>query len=116
MKWVALALALVAAGCTDPANTQYLPIGSPCTTSSQCGTPSYDCAATGYPRGYCEKSCVTDGDCPFDALCSPAVKSCRRKCVSSATCRTADGYSCQALTSGMTVCEAGGGTMDGGAP
>ncbi|MGZ3408097.1 MAG: hypothetical protein ACXVAN_16720, partial [Polyangia bacterium] len=52
MKWAALALALVAAGCSDASNTQYLPIGSRCSSSSQCGTSPYSCAIAGYPYGY----------------------------------------------------------------
>jgi hypothetical protein len=114
VKWAALALALVAAGCSDNANTQLLPIGSRCSSSSQCGTSPFDCAMAGYPFGYCEKTCTTDGDCPADSICSPLVKACRRACTSSATCRVADGYSCQP-SSGRSVCEAGG-AMDGGSP
>ena len=89
-KWLALTLVLVAAGCSDPANTQYLPIGSPCSSDRQCGTSPYDCAVAGYPGGYCEKSCATDGDCPSDSLCSALVKACRRVCTSDAACRTTD--------------------------
>jgi hypothetical protein len=114
VKWAALAIALVVAGCSDPANTQYLPIGSHCTSSSQCGTSPYDCA-TAYRGGYCEKPCTTDGDCPADAVCSPAVKACRRRCTTSADCRAAEGYSCQPLVGGVGVCEAGT-AMDGGPP
>ena len=120
MKSAALALALslvaAAAGCSDAANTQLLPIGSRCSSSAQCGTPPYDCAATGYPYGYCEKPCTTNGDCPADSSCSPLVKACRRVCIDSSTCRTADGYSCQPIVGGQSVCESGGGSMDGGAP
>jgi hypothetical protein len=115
VKWAALALALVAAGCNDASNTQYLPIGSRCSSSSQCGTAPYNCAIAGYPYGYCDKSCATDGDCPADSTCSPLAKACRRGCVDSATCRVSDGYSCQPLVGGKSVCEAGG-SLDGGAP
>jgi hypothetical protein len=116
VKWVVLVtLALVAAACSDSANTQYLPIGSRCSSSSQCGTMPYDCAATGYPFGYCEKPCITDGDCPADSLCSPTAKACRRVCTTSADCRIAEGYVCQQLISGKSVCESGG-SMDGGSP
>ena len=119
MKLAALALALAlvaaAAGCSDPANTQLLPIGSRCSSSAQCGTSPYDCAVSGYPYGYCEKPCTTNGDCPADSLCSPTPKACRRVCTSSDTCRTDDGYSCQPLIGGQSVCEIGT-SMDGGAP
>ena len=110
-----LLLALVAAGCSDAANTQYLPIGSRCSSNGQCGTTPYACAVAGYPFGYCEKSCATDGDCPADSICSPLVKSCRRSCTTSATCRTADGYSCQVLVGGKGVCDVAA-PLDGGLP
>jgi hypothetical protein len=117
IKWLALTLALVAAGCGDSANTQKLPIGSECGSSSQCGTPPYDCAATGYPFGYCEKPCTTDGDCPADSLCSPPPKgACRRVCTTASDCRMAQGYGCQALVSGKSVCEALPPSMDVGSP
>jgi hypothetical protein len=112
VKWAIFALALVA-GCSDPANTQLLPIGSRCSSDTQCGTAPYDCAVAGYPFGYCEKPCTTNGDCPADSLCSPLVKACRRGCTTSATCRTAEGYSCQPLVSGQGVCETGA-AVDGG--
>ena len=114
-KWLALTLVLVASGCSDPATTQYLPIGSPCGSDRQCGTSPYDCAVAGYPGGYCEKSCATDGDCPSDSLCSALVKACRRVCTSDAACRTTAGYSCQPVVGGRSVCEAAP-SMDGGSP
>ena len=114
MKWLVLTL-LVAGGCSDSANTQLLPIGSRCGTNGQCGTAPYDCAATGYPYGYCEKPCTTDGDCPADSLCSATVHACRRVCTMTSDCRHDDGYSCQPLVSGKSVCEAGG-SLDGGSP
>lgn len=119
MKSAALALAfalVAAAGCSDAPNTQLLPIGSRCSSSGQCGTTPYDCAISGYPYGYCEKPCTTNGDCPADSLCNPKAQACRRVCVDSSTCRVADGYSCQALISGQGVCEVGGASMDGGTP
>jgi hypothetical protein len=115
VKWL-VTLAIAVAGCSDPANTQYLPIGSRCGSSSQCGTAPYDCAATGHPFGYCEKPCTTDGDCPADSLCSPTVKACRRVCTVATDCRTADGYACEPLISGKSVCEVAAGSMDGGSP
>jgi len=113
-----LTLALAVAGCSDAANTQYLPIGSRCSSSTQCGTSPYDCAIAGYPFGYCEKSCATDGDCPADSLCatlSAQVKECRRVCTTDDACRVADGYSCQSIAGGRGVCEAAA-SVDGGQP
>ena len=112
---LALTLALAVAGCSDPSNTQYVPIGSRCSSNTQCGTSPYDCAISGYPFGYCEKSCTTDGDCPADSLCSAVVKACRRVCSSDTACRTADGYTCQSVAGGRGVCEPGP-SVDGGQP
>src|SRR5688572_2010490 len=94
-SWFALCLlatcALVPA-CGDPPNTQYLPIGQRCAEDDACGTSPYSCNQTGYPGGYCERSCATDGDCPTDSVCF-ALR-CRRACIdgSSARCRAAEGY------------------------
>lgn len=113
MKW-ALAIVALLAACTDPTGTQHLPIGSPCQSSGQCGSAPFVCN-TNEPRGYCEKQCVTDGDCPADALCSPIAKSCRRRCKLPGDCRVGDGYACVALSPVTAVCE-GGAPMDGGLP
>lgn len=121
MKWAALTLALVVAplvaGCGDSANTQYLPIGSRCSSNGQCGTSPFDCAIAGHPYGYCEKPCTTDGDCPADSLCSALAvpKACRRVCTSDTACRTDDGYSCQPVAGGRAVCEPVP-SVDGGQP
>jgi hypothetical protein len=116
--FVPVAAALVAVlasiiGCSDPANTQYVPIGSRCTSGGQCGTMPFDCNTAGYPGGYCTKSCTTDGDCPLDAACIDHA--CRRRCVHEADCRQNEGYSC-AQSSGTTVCLPGVATMDLGRP
>ncbi len=114
MKWLAL-LALVVAGCSDPANTQYLPIGSRCSSSSQCGTTPFNCSISGFPNGYCDKPCTTDGDCPLDSLCGTALpRACRRVCMSTSDCRAAEGYTCQLLPTGKSVCDVATAAMDGG--
>jgi hypothetical protein len=114
VKW-AIVIVLALAGCSDTANTQYLPVGSRCSSSTQCGTAPYNCAVSGYPYGYCDKSCATNGDCPADSACSPLAKACRRTCTDSSTCRVSDGYRCQSLVGGTSVCETGG-SLDGGSP
>lgn len=115
MKWAALTLlAIVAAACSDSSNTQFLPIGSRCSSSSQCGTSPYDCVVAGYPFGYCEKPCKVDGECPADSLCNSVIGACRRVCLDDSTCRVSEGYSCQPLET-KSVCEVAP-TVDGGQP
>ncbi len=101
MKWVGAILVFLVAGCGSGSNTQKEPIGSRCNSNGNCGTSPFQCetAANGYPGGYCDKPCTTDGDCPLDSLCLPKPAAvCRRRCTDSAECRTdtADGkgYAC----------------------
>jgi hypothetical protein len=116
VKWALAIFVLVAGACTDPAGTQYLPIGSRCGTSSQCGTSPYVCnASASYTNGYCEKACKTDGDCPADAVCNPSTQGCRRKCKVTGDCRSAEGYVCVALNPTNSVCEPSP-SVDGGQP
>jgi hypothetical protein len=107
VKWLAV-IALLVAGCSDPSDTQYLPIGSRCSSDTQCGTSPFHCnMGPGYMNGYCEKPCTTDGDCPQDSLCgTTAPKACRRVCSDVSECRGSEGYVCTALTTGKTVCDA----------
>jgi hypothetical protein len=114
MRALALTLAgaLLALGCSDPANTQYLPIGSACSADTQCGTPSFACASN-YRGGYCQKPCSSNSDCPSDALCLPSLKQCRRSCASAADCRASEGYACVPLSHGAVCDEV---VMDGGQP
>lgn len=95
--------AVLAVGCDSPPNTQNLPIGTRCTDDSMCGTSPYACAVTGYPGGYCDKSCATDGDCPLDAVC--AITRCRRKCTSPSECRQAEGYTCRGSGATSPFCD-----------
>lgn len=91
---VAIALA---AGCGDPPNTQYLPIGQRCGSGDDCGTAPYDCATANHPGGYCERTCATDGDCPSDSYCIAMAPTshCRRKCTTDTECRAVEGYVCK---------------------
>jgi hypothetical protein len=98
MRFAVLIVALLAA-CSDSANTQYLAIGSRCSSDHDCGTSPFDCAmAPTYPGGYCEKACASGQDCPTDSVCSAAGR-CRRSCVSdtdpSQGCRVSEGYKCR---------------------
>jgi hypothetical protein len=107
--------ALLISACSDPDNTQYLPVGSGCNHDSDCGTSPFSCAITGYYGGYCQKPCSTDGECPADSLCAVAVKQCRRKCATEGDCRPH--YVCVPGAS-STVCDVptSGSPMDGGSP
>jgi hypothetical protein len=100
-------IAVLVAGCSDAANTQYVPIGSRCTASNSCGTSPFDCRTSGYPGGYCEKPCATDGDCPADSICGlvlDGARSCRRRCSGPSQCRQNEGYTCVVLPMG-SVCD-----------
>ena len=102
MKWVGAILVFLVAGCGSGSNQQKEPIGSRCKKNSDCGTSPFQCETTGYPGGYCDKICTTDGDCPLDSLCLPKPSSvCRRRCESSTECRTdvADGIGYACITS-----------------
>jgi hypothetical protein len=121
VKWLAVIIVALACGCSDPADTQFLPIGSRCSSSAQCGTAPYACnMGPGYNFGYCEKPCSVDGECPLDSLCAPApLKVCRRACKATSECRDTEGYACVALTTGKTVCDTAPATatsVDGGGP
>ena len=116
MKWAALTLLVIvaAAGCSDSPNTQALPVGSRCSSDTQCGTPPYRCNAANHPFGYCDKPCAVDSECPTDSLCAISAGACRRKCTVTADCRVGEGYSCQPLAT-STVCDTAP-TVDGGQP
>jgi hypothetical protein len=102
---VVVTVGLASFGCDTPANTQKLPVGSRCTQPSQCGSSPYGCSIKGYPGGYCDKDCATDGDCPADSVCAAALRKCRRKCVAASECRESEGYTCRAFGATTTVCE-----------
>lgn len=116
MKWALAIFVLVAGACTDAPGTQSLPIGSRCSSSTQCGTTPFVCnASAAYTNGYCEKACKTDGDCPADSVCNPSTQACRRKCKVAIDCRAAEGYACVALNPTNSVCEPSP-SVDGGQP
>ena len=107
-------VALFSLACGSADNVQYLPVGTRCTSSGQCGTNPYFCNESGYPGGYCEKPCTADGDCPSDSVC--AAVACRRKCATDVQCRQAEGYSCRNVVGATTTyCEVSGNVpTDGG--
>lgn len=103
MRGFVVAALLLVAACGSPDNQQYLPIGTRCTESGQCGTKPFFCRETGYPGGYCEKPCTGDGDCPSDAICVGSA--CRRKCSDVSLCRATEGYVCKSGTATTTYCD-----------
>jgi hypothetical protein len=113
-RWLLVAAVLLVGACGSPSNTQFLPIGSRCGSSDQCGTSPYDCASA-LPGGYCERSCKTSSDCPADSSCIGTA--CRRRCDADTDCRFTDGYACRALGGDHAVCDLPtlGSPVDGGA-
>jgi hypothetical protein len=110
-----LVAAALIIGCSDPADTQYLPIGSRCASAAQCGTMPFDCSfSDGNLGGYCTKPCTTDGDCPPDALCH--LHLCRRRCMNDSECRQSEGYFCAPLPAIPAACEPRPAAMDLGPP
>jgi hypothetical protein len=97
--------------CGDGPNVQYLPIGSRCSSSGDCGTTPYNCAMT--PGGYCQKTCSVNTDCPADSVC--ANHECRRKCNLASDCRASEGYLCVSDGVGDHVCDISSTVGDGGA-
>lgn len=69
--------------------------GEPCTADSQClGGTCYDEVATGWPSGFCTRTCGGFGqDCLADFACidlssgGTAVSRCYKRCTTSAQCR-----------------------------
>ncbi len=91
-SWVLVAIVAGLAACSAGSNVQFLPIGSRCSSNNDCGTKPYNCVTVDYPGGYCQKDCVTDGDCPADSAC--VQNECRRTCAGTVDCRAAEGYGC----------------------
>lgn len=113
-------LVALAAACHDT-NTQNLPIGSPCTTSGQCGTGKFFCDHA-HPNGYCKADCHADGDCPIGSVCAGAgiiaPGACHKTCPNGASdCRTAEGYICKRMPADASAdyCDVPEPVGDGGA-
>jgi hypothetical protein len=111
-SWTVLLSLLAVLGCSEESNVQKLPIGSRCFENGNCGTSPYNCATAGYPGGYCQKDCATDGDCPSDSVC--VAFQCRRKCNTTTDCRATEGYICD-RSGPIPVCDIDG-NPDGGTP
>ncbi len=93
----------------DPANGKCAPdsttakIGTPCTTTVDCGTdPRSACltaAGDGWPGGYCGMEPCNDVEvCPVGATCVSEpheTPGCHKSCKQDSDCRGADGYVCQ---------------------
>ena len=113
---LAVVTALVlAGGCSSPSNTQFIPIGSRCSSDGDCGTRPFNCkSAPSYPGGYCQKDCALTSDCPLDADC--VAGECRRKCTATGQCRANEGYQCRAAAGAPDlVCDVPLTPGDGGA-
>lgn len=106
--------------------TQIQPIGSPCSTDTDCGTgPRYFCDLE-HPNGYCKRDCKVDTDCPPEAICvhdGVTVGECHKRCDQISDCRAAEGYLCKpASTDPVTFashayCDVGDtANSDGGTP
>jgi len=98
-----LCATLFSAACSEPPNTQYLPIGQRCGSDEDCGTSPFNCNNVTYPGGYCERTCTTDGDCPLDAVC--ASLRCRRKCAATSDCRSTEGHVCRPIGASGPFCD-----------
>jgi hypothetical protein len=78
-------------------------IGTPCTTTIDCGTDSRSAcnneAGDGYPGGYCfMEPCDDVNLCPPGATCvalGGEASGCFKECQTDIECRTAEGYVCQ---------------------
>lgn len=95
-----ISLALVAS-CNDNTDKQNLAIGSPCTTSGQCGTGKFFCD-TAHPNGYCKADCHHDSDCPTGSVCAGAGMispgECHKACPNGSNdCRVQEGYVCKLM-------------------
>lgn len=118
-------------GCDTPVVKQLLPIGSPCTSSADCGSqPQFYCDSL-HAGGYCKKDCKTDLDCPSESICAfhnSPIGQCALKCDNLANCRFTMGYTCKpASNEVMTLASHGycgladsdvpdGGSDDGASP
>src|SRR6476659_3849728 len=89
---------LLVAGCSQPSNTQLLPVGELCVHDNDCGSTPFLCRPE--YGGYCTKICTVDAECPMDSLCSSAL--CRRVCNSNDQCRAM--YECRVEGTRSPVC------------
>lgn len=84
----------------DPAKAH---IGTPCTTTNDCGTDARSTCQTeagdNYPGGYCFMEPCNDVQvCPAGSTCvalGGETPGCFKSCVTDADCRTGEGYVCQ---------------------
>lgn len=91
---------------TDPGTGTGV-VGDPCASDGDCGgIPSAEAfcltSVGGYisfPGGYCSSYCTDDGPCGAGAVCVVMYSYgiCMQPCTSDTECRTAEGYTCNAI-------------------
>ena len=83
------------AGCGP--SGQLLAIGSPCTSTSQCGTAAAFFCDKSHPGGYCKRDCKRDADCPPEAICAfdGSTGACHHRCDTVNDCLRSEGYLCR---------------------
>lgn len=77
--------------------TTNLPVGSPCTSHSQCSGNTPNCITDpDFHQGYCSANCQFDNDCPSGSHCGYKDQNglgvCLKNCSNNSDCRT--NYSC----------------------
>jgi serine protease len=104
MKTVACILLLFVA-CGHDAGGIDDTIGSTCASDRDCDSHCY--LGGDFPSGFCSQSCVTDNDCPSDALCvSESGGVCMFACPPFDCSRLGPGWTCRDKD------HAGGGTVN----
>ena len=93
MRRLLICFALAACHGHDPGGIDTL-IGAPCTSNGQCDHTCYQ--GPEFPSGFCSEPCISDRDCPSDAVCIIAQGGmCAYECPPFDCGRLGGGSSCQ---------------------